>query len=209
MRARFGTADDLFTIAVSLMRRPDSRDQMAGIKLYESKLIEKRHDKWRHDLHVFSRLFDDGLIRTWSLTDAFCIRILGKLITRHGNACALEISRWHTSRNTWKRRASLVSFVNLVQNDKTLRILAVKSAIRLIRSRERNHQTAVGWVMRELGRSKPRDLERFVRANLPHFSHEGLSRALEAMPAGKRKTFRALRGLADEALPGESGRNRR
>jgi 3-methyladenine DNA glycosylase AlkD len=146
---------------------------------------------WEEDLSQLLRTIEDGHIRWWNTADWLAVRVLGRMITHFGGPAAKKISSWEKSENLWARRLSLVAFVNHARKGEAsfrgCESLVRSAAAKLVRSPERFHQTAVGWVMREVGKRDPGELKDFIRSHLQYFSAEGFRYAVEKLPATQRK----------------------
>ena len=123
-------------------------------------------------------------------------------------ACARVISGWREADSVWRRRASVVAFVNLAskgdQNFPGFIEMVLDNCSHLLGSEERFAQTGVGWVLRELSRTNEDRVIGFVEANLGRFSREGLKNATKYLPpeVGER--------LRQAHLPSDTrGRRRR
>ena len=94
----------------------------------------------------------------------------------------------------WRRRASVVAFVNLAKkgdrNFPGFTAMVLDNCSRLLGSQERFAQTGVGWVLRELGRADEDRLISFVEANLDRFSREALKNATRYIQPEAAKSLR-------------------
>ena len=54
-------------------------------------------------------------------------------------------------------------------------------------------QKAVGWVLREMWRAYPEEIEDYLRGNAGRIAPTAFTRAIERMDAGLRKEMRARR----------------
>ena len=157
-------------LALRLLRQKHSEDKIAGILMLQRLELDVR------DLDDFAALFEDGSIADWSTCDWFCVKVLGPLIARRGEAMAQAIAEWRHSENLWQRRAAGVAFVNLVRRgDYADLVLTVCEAP--VQSPERFAQTGTGWLLRELSHAEPERVAAFVRRHRKRFSSEGLRMA--------------------------------
>ena len=90
-----------------------TEDKLAGVLFLQEILLPAGALDWRSDLPRFERLFDEGYIRDWNICDWFCVKVLGPLVEQQGEACTRAISGWREGDGVWRRRASVVAFVNL------------------------------------------------------------------------------------------------
>jgi 3-methyladenine DNA glycosylase AlkD len=163
-----------------LLRAPATEDKLAAMLLLQDRLIPAGQVDWREALPRFAARFDDGSLADWSAVDWFCVRVLGPLIDASGDECAETVAAWIEAPGLWRRRASLVAFVNLVRSGRYAD-LVLANAARLASERERFAQTAVAWAIRELGRVDPGTAEAFLD------EHRGsLTRAAMRQARGRR-----------------------
>jgi 3-methyladenine DNA glycosylase AlkD len=100
-------------LALMLLEEDHTEDKLAGVLFLQEILLPAGALDWRSDLPRFERLFDEGYIRDWNICDWFCVKVLGPLVEQQGEACARAISGWREGDGVWRRRASVVAFVNL------------------------------------------------------------------------------------------------
>jgi len=113
----------------------------------------------------------------WATTDAICGYLIGPLLVVHPTL-APRVAAWSTHRNMWVRRASAVSLIPSIRKGARLD-LAYDVARRLHADREDLIQKAVGWMLREAGKSDPARLERYLRRNGPAIPRTTVRYAIE------------------------------
>lgn len=201
---RFSPAEQK-ALAVSLIEERYAEDKLAGILYLQEVLLPAGQIDWTVDLDRFARLFQEGAIYDWNICDWFCVRVLGPLAKREGEACARAIAGWRTAGNLWQRRAAGVAFVNLAKDGEsnfpgfTEMLLEVCTAT--VRYPERFAQTGTGWVLRELYRVAPSRIVAFIEENLDYFSAEALRYASEKMPPETRARLREMHKAKSESRP--------
>ncbi len=131
----------------------------------------------------------DGHAANWATTDSICGFLVGPLLAAHP-ALAARVASWRHDGHLWVRRASAVGLIKLAARGRALD-LAYRVARDLHRDREDLVQKAVGWLLREAGRTDPARLERYLRANGPRIPRTTLRYAIEHFPAAKRKALLA------------------
>ncbi|BAZ40248.1 hypothetical protein NIES4101_62090 [Calothrix sp. NIES-4101] len=143
-------------------------------------------------------LFDEGYIKEWNTCDWFCVKVLNPLIKQQGRDCAVAVMQWCEAENLWRKRASVVSFVNIAKhgdkNFPSFTPMLLDTCGVVVRSSERFAQTGVGWCLRELGLSD-RDLViiNWIEGNITHFSSEGLRYAIKKFPLDLQKQLKQYR----------------
>jgi len=123
----------------------------------------------------------------WATTDAMCGALIGPLIVAHPEL-APRLRPWSRDRNMWVRRASIVGLIPLARKGESLD-LVYQIAKRLHADREDLIQKAVGWALREAGKTDPARLERYLRANGASVPRTTLRYAIERFPEAKRRNL--------------------
>lgn len=121
----------------------------------------------------------------WALVDNLAPSVLAPLVEKHPEVIP-EIVAWTESRNLWLRRGAAVTFVPLARHGKCLDT-AYDVASRLFEDREDLMHKAVGWMLREAGKTDMRRLERFLKAEGPKIPRTTVRYAIERFPKDKRK----------------------
>lgn len=163
-------------------------------------------------LVCFRRLYEPGLLRTvqrwladdcaanWATTDTLCCAVVAPLLMRYPDLVS-QVVRWTSHRNLWVRRAAAVSLVKLASRGLALdEAYGVADALRgdphdLIHK-------AVGWLLREAGRTDAQRLARYLRANGPAIPRTTVRYAIEKFdPAQRRALLEATRAGSAPASP--------
>jgi 3-methyladenine DNA glycosylase AlkD len=127
----------------------------------------------------------------WATTDAICGYLVGPLVLAHPSLVP-RVATWSRDPNMWVRRASAVGLIPLARRG--LALDAVYGvARRLHGDREDLIQKAVGWMLREAGKTDPVRLERYLKANVRLIPRTTFRYAIEKFSAAKRKQLLALR----------------
>lgn len=102
-------------------------------------------------------------IKTWDQIDILSTGILGKILLKHPKL-EKELLVLSKNKDIWIKRASIVSTLPLVKTGK------IKLTMKIISNeiRNENHyiQKAIGWLLRESGKQKPKEIENFILKNL-------------------------------------------
>ncbi len=167
------SGEEELDLAVSLIRQEHAEDKFAGT-LYIQKYLQKRVEA-DNLLTEVEDLFSCGAFVDWSTTDWFCVRVLGPAIVRHGPEVAERIAGWCRESNLWNRRASIVPFRAVVQ-DETYHPLIKSTIIVLVKERERFIQTGIGWVISDLSKVYPHTAEILVECHFDNLSAEVIRR---------------------------------
>ena len=106
-----------------------------------------------------------------------------------------QLCAWNEAESEWLRRISLVSLIHY--SGKNAVFLPPETVLPLVSNclDDRRHyvQTAVGWVLREMGNVYPEPITAYLEANAPRMGADALSRAIERRPQDERARLRELR----------------
>lgn len=176
-------------IALALIEQPTAAHKRAGILVLQQQLGDQLRVG---DLPAFARLFAEGHLADQPIVDRFCTKVLATLLEREPGRLEVmrALAQWRTADPGWQRRAACVSFVALAaRGDRIVPglssvILGVCATI--VWSLERGDQTAVGWVLRELGRAEPARVDAFFRRHARLMSRECARTAVARFPVARR-----------------------
>jgi 3-methyladenine DNA glycosylase AlkD len=140
-------------------------------------------------LAAWKRWFSGNHSANWATTDAICGALIGPLLLQHPELCA-RMRVWARDRNMWVRRASIVGLIPRARRGESLD-LVYEIARRLHADTEDLIQKAVGWTLREAGKTDMARLERYLRANGAAIPRTTLRYAIECFPEGKRRALLA------------------
>jgi 3-methyladenine DNA glycosylase AlkD len=120
----------------------------------------------------------------WATTDSICASLIGPLVLQHAELGA-RLRVWARDRNMWVRRASIVGLIPRARRGESLD-LVYEIAKRLHGDKEDLIQKAVGWTLREAGKTDMPRLERYLRANGARIPRTTLRYAIERFPPATR-----------------------
>jgi 3-methyladenine DNA glycosylase AlkD len=121
----------------------------------------------------------------WATTDSICASLIGPLVLQHAELGA-RLRVWAKDRNMWVRRASIVGLIPRARRGESLD-LVYEIARRLHADEEDLIQKAVGWTLREAGKTDMARLERYLRANGATIPRTTLRYAIERFPEQQRR----------------------
>ena len=137
----------------------------------------KRVDNWCHS---------DGLSAIYS-----------RILESYPEKVYPQIIKWTQSKNEWLRRISLVSLIHY--SGKNAVYLPLNKVLPLVSNclnDERYYvQTAVGWVLREMGNVYPKEVMKYLETHIDKMSSTAFSRAIENLGIKERKTLRKKRKI--------------
>lgn len=177
-------------IALALIEQQMTEDKLAGILILQEQLGDALRGG---DLPAFARLFSGGHLADWNIVDWFCVKVLVTMLAREAGRAELAraVAQWRTAETTWQRRAACIAFTKLApRGDEALpglTTLILTVCATVVWSPERFDQTAVGWVLRELGRAEPARVEAFFRRHARFMSRDCVRYVVEKLPVAKRR----------------------
>ncbi|HPD44583.1 MAG TPA: DNA alkylation repair protein [Candidatus Woesebacteria bacterium] len=129
--------------------------------------------------------FDEWIdyIKNWANIDMLCGWLITPIILKDDTKLK-TILRWTKSKNRWRRRAAIVSFVKPVKKGKYLK-QALEVAEELIQDEDEMVQKGVGWLLKEAGGVFPDETTRFLMRWRPKISKLVLRLAREKLPLDK------------------------
>lgn len=102
---------------------------------------------------------------------------------------------WNHAEGEWLRRISLVSLIHY--NGKNAVFLPLEKVLPMVSNCLDDHryyvQTAVGWVLREMGHVYSSEVMKYVETHAKRMSAPAFSRAIERRSAEERAQLRAVR----------------
>jgi len=131
-----------------------------------------------------------GYCGNWASTDILSGAIVAPLLARFPELL-VELPRWAGSGSLWVRRASAVSLTPLARRGEQLDV-AYAIATVLLRDPEDLMHKAVGWLLRECGKTDERRLEAYLISHGPQIPRTAVRYAIERFPADRRKRLLAL-----------------
>jgi 3-methyladenine DNA glycosylase AlkD len=138
-------------------------------------------------LPVWKRWLADNHSANWATTDAMCGALVGPLLVQYPEL-AVRMRSWSTHKNMWVRRASIVGLISPARRGEALDLI-YDIAKRLHADKEDLIQKAVGWALREAGKTDMKRLERYLRANGADIPRTTLRYAIERFPPRKRQAL--------------------
>ena len=175
--------DDAMALADALIVERHLETKSVGIEV----VARYRRDFTPRLLPAWKRWLANNNSANWATTDAICGALIGPLIVVHPEL-APRLRGWARDPNMWVRRAAAVALIPSVRQGRALD-LAYEIAKRLHPDKEDLIQKAVGWMLREAGKTDPVRLERYLRASGPSIPRTTLRYAIERFPANKRKSL--------------------
>ena len=177
------SVDDAMQLADALIADRYLETKSVGIEV----VARYRRDFTPRLLPAWKRWLANDHSANWATTDAICGALIGPLIVEHP-ALAAQMRSWARHRNLWVRRASAVGLIPSARHGRALD-LAYEVARTLHGDREDLIQKAVGWMLREAGKTDPARLERYLRSNGRSIPRTTLRYAIERFSQTKRRSL--------------------
>jgi 3-methyladenine DNA glycosylase AlkD len=135
-----------------------------------------------------------GRIDNWAHADVLG-GLYSELLEEEPGSVLPTLRKWNTAEGLWHRRVSLVSLIHY--SGKNAVFMPPGTVLPMVTNclaDERYYvQTAIGWVLREMGNAYPDEILTYLRANVGVLSAEALSRAIERRSPEEKAELRALR----------------
>lgn len=141
------------------------------------------------------------VVRHWSdRVDNWChsdglSAIYSRILEEHLAVVYPQIVSWNRAKGEWQRRISLVSLIHYSGvNSAFLPLRKVLPLVSNCLDDPRHHvQTAVGWVLREMGQVYSGAIANYLEAHAERMSTRAFSRAIERRSSGERTRLRDVR----------------
>jgi 3-methyladenine DNA glycosylase AlkD len=163
-----------------LFQQPDIESRAAGFLILGGFTREFDRTLWSQSETWLNQRLDN-----WALIDGFCSTVLSPLLKQHPEGVRI-LRRWTRSRCMWMRRASVVTLVPFARHGEQLD-LAYELAEALLGQKEDLMHKAVGWLLREAGKTNPQRLKEFLLLHGPAIPRTSLRYAIERFPAEERQ----------------------
>jgi 3-methyladenine DNA glycosylase AlkD len=131
-----------------------------------------------HDMDALP-MFEEMIVTGawWDTVDAVAGRRLGVLLEREPRAMRKAMLAWSRDPDMWKRRSSIICQLRFKERtDLELLYACIEPSLD---SREFFLRKAIGWALRELAWTNPREVVRYVRAHRERMSELSKREALK------------------------------
>jgi 3-methyladenine DNA glycosylase AlkD len=174
------TNDQLLAFVGDAFCPPDGQ-----VSVYEHRAVAvgmlERRVRSLEPRHLDSIVLMFPVAATWALVDWISTKVVGPVLLRHPDPKGL-LESWASHPDIWVRRASLLSPLDHLRSGKGDLTLFFGIAERLIDEKSFWIQKAIGWVLRDCSRKRPREIRLFAERLGPRL--QGLARreALRNLP---------------------------
>ncbi len=196
------SAEQAIDLCERLLGEPELETRGAGILL-----LGAFRDQLTPDFLSRAKLWLEQRLDNWALVDSFCSSILSPLLERHWvEEIILEL--WSDDSSLWVRRAVMVTFVPFARRGERLEAAYEVAREHLCDPEDLMHK-AVGWLLRECGKTDMKRLQQFLLLYGPAIPRTTMRYAIERFPAAQRarllratqrKSNRSPRGTVEGTL---------
>ncbi len=163
-----------------LLQQPHIETRGTGFLILGGFLDELGQGMWRQ-----AEVWLKGHLDNWALVDGFASAVLSPLLRCHP-ACIAELQRWSKSNCMWVRRAAVVTLVSFARQGEHLDLAYKLTEALLEEERDLMHK-AVGWLLREAGKTNPQRLKTFLLLHRGAIPRTTVPYAIERFPEQERK----------------------
>lgn len=183
----------LLAVVTALWERPVHECRQAGVVVLEkrSSLLTMADAGWV-----------GGLIRaarTWALVDGLAENVAGDLAQRFPAAFGLVFDRWAADPDFWVRRSALLALMGPLRRGEGDFERFSRYADQMLEEKEFFIRKAIGWVLRETAKSRPRLVADWIGQRAHRASGVTVREAVRPLPADTRdnilRAYRARRPL--------------
>lgn len=181
--AALGRAQVLELVDI-LWSKPVHERRMASVELlrfYEGQVGPR-------DLPLIERLLRES--KTWALVDELATKVAGGLVERHPEL-ASHLDRWSVDEDFWIRRASMLALlVPLRRGGGDFQRFA-GYASSMIGEKEFFIRKAIGWVLREVSKTRPELVWDWLAPRTDRASGVTVREAVKYLEPGRRQALEA------------------
>lgn len=166
------TEDNLLAAVAELWSGPKREEQYLAIDLAgaHKRLLSPA------SIPLLERMLHEST--NWDLVDGIVCGLVSPLILRFPELMSLPRT-WISSENFWIRRASLLCHIK--HKERTDRDLLAASIVALAHEKEFFIRKAIGWILREFGKTDPDWVRNFVAAHEDQLSNLSKREALRRL----------------------------
>jgi 3-methyladenine DNA glycosylase AlkD len=202
-KGQYGEGDQFLGIAVPVQRKIALRHRHLPQAALQKLLTSKLHEHRTVALEILVAQFEAATpreqtaiyrfylanttyINNWDLVDGSAPYIVGEYLLTRPRAILRKLAK---SSNLWERRIAIVStfaFIRAGQNTDTFAIAKM-----LLADKHDLIHKAVGWALREAGKSAPAQLVEFLQNHYDRLPRTALRYAIERFTPAERKRMLA------------------
>lgn len=174
---------------VALWQRGVHELRMAAVEL----LDQRSELLCASDVRLVERLLREA--KTWALVDGLAASVMGALVERLPTLTR-TLDRWAKDDDFWLRRAALLSLLVPLREGRGDFDRFARYADTMLDEEEFFVRKAIGWVLRDTSRKRPRLVLAWLRPRVQRASGVTLREAIKYLPASDREQLLARRTAA-------------
>lgn len=159
--------------------------RLIALTILVDKYQKSKNDKERRAIYKFYLNNRQG-INNWDLVDLSVYKIMGDYLVRFPEERQI-LYKFIKSRNIWERRLAMVSAMAYIRNGESQ--IVVDLASNLIGDKHDLIHKAAGWMLRELGKRKEKELIAFLDRYGCEMPRTMLRYAIERLDEKTRKYY--------------------
>jgi 3-methyladenine DNA glycosylase AlkD len=170
---------ELIELVETLWAKPVHERRMAAVMLLEAfpGLVAPS------DLPLLERLVREA--KTWAYVDALAGDVLGLLLLRHPRS-ASELDRWAKDPDFWVRRAALLAQIKPLRDGVPFTRFG-RYADAMLDEKEFFIRKAIGWVLRETGKTRPDEVYEWLAPRIGRASGVTVREAVKYLTPEQRR----------------------
>ena len=165
--------DDAMALAEELWTGPLFERRMAAVVLLERQAPELAPE----DLPLIERLIRGS--KTWALVDGLAVNVVGEMALRH--RIERELDGWGRDADFWVRRSSLLAELKPLKSGAPFAPFAARAEAMLDET-EFFIRKAIGWVLRELSKTRPDEVDAWIAPRTHRASGVTMREAVKYLP---------------------------
>jgi len=140
------------------------------------------------DLPQIERLVRES--RTWALVDYLAVDVLGRLVIADPEPTNAAMERWAADEDFWVRRSSLLCELRGIRTGGPLDRFGTRADL-MLGEREFFVRKAIGWVLREAGKRRPREVATWLEPRVHRASGVTVREAVKYLSKADRERLMA------------------
>jgi 3-methyladenine DNA glycosylase AlkD len=173
--------DDLVALVEALWRKPVHERRMAAVMLLEAhpELVAPS------DLRLLERLVRES--KTWAYVDGLAANVLGELLVRFPRT-APKLDRWARDSDLWVRRSALLAQIRPLKQGRSFARFG-RYADLMLDEKEFFIRKAIGWVLRETGKTRPHEVYEWLAPRRDRASGVTMREAVKYLKREQREAL--------------------
>jgi 3-methyladenine DNA glycosylase AlkD len=135
------------------------------------------------DLKFIERLIRES--KTWAYVDELAIVVAGSIVERHAELLE-TLDRWSTDPDFWVRRSAMLALLRPAKRGGDFDRFA-RYADAMLEEKEFFIRKAIGWVLREVSKTRPELVAEWLRPRMHRASGITIREAVKYLPAAERE----------------------